>query len=151
MATELMYTLSTHARNKQPALNKSEWTELLHDLLTVRDQIFSCIPRNVCYQVNYICRDGILNTIYPKSNRNLISLQACAQSLLGSGNHDIINHCKQLLCSRSQFFPDKVPYPNAVELVVNAAKEYFNSANDVTDSCMKLAKLVQQLLQCLAL
>ena len=63
------------------------------------------------------------------------------ECLLGSGNKENIKHAEQLLSSRpgSQRI-DRVNYQRSVELVVKSAREYFNSANDVKDPCMKLAK-----------
>ena len=63
-------------------------------------------------------------------------LKACAECLLGSGNKENIKHAKRLLSSHG----DVVSYQRSVELVVKSAREYFNSANDLKDPCMKLAK-----------
>ncbi len=67
-------------------------------------------------------------------------LKACAECLLGSGNKENIKHAKRLLSSRSDDNGDVVSYQRSVELVVKSAREYFNSANDLKDPCMKLAK-----------
>ena len=64
------------------------------------------------------------------------------ECLLASGDKDNIGHAEQLLSSRpdGNECDDRVGYQKSVELVVKSAKEYFNSANDLKDPCMKLAK-----------
>jgi hypothetical protein len=71
-------------------------------------------------------------------------LKACVECLLGSGNKENIKHAEHLLSSRPEDSQriDRVNYQRSVELVVKSAREYFNSANDVKDPCMKLAKWV---------
>jgi hypothetical protein len=64
------------------------------------------------------------------------------ECLLGSGNKENIKHAEHLLSSRPEDSQriDRVNYQRSVELVVKSAREYFNSANDVKDPCMKLSK-----------
>lgn len=68
--------------------------------------------------------------------------QACVECLLGSGSKENIKHAERLLTSRPDISDssEKVSYQLSVELVVKSAREYFNSANDIKDPCMKLAK-----------
>jgi len=92
---------------------------------------------------------------------SLIILQIIAESLLSSGLHSNINLGGQLLAHNSCQYPEKsnaipsedstkrktvspfvckISFSESVELVLSAAREYFNSAGDSADHDMALAR-----------
>ena len=98
----------------------------------------------------------VTNSIYC----SLIILQIIAESLLSSGLHSNITLGGQLLAHSSQqrpvqsdgippedsakrkikSFVCKISFRESIELVLSAAREYFNSAGDSADQEMALAR-----------
>eukprot|EP00731_Ephydatia_muelleri_P015825 Em0009g249a len=136
-AKQLMVRL-TRGASRQPSSGSQEtfWRNLLQHLLTLRGRVFTCVEPSTCYQV-------------------------FTESLLCSGQEANIQLASQLLTSSLQTpsrsesqiskatppsgFSYQLPYDKSVELVVYAAREYFNSAANYRDRDMSLAK------SCLAL
>ncbi|XP_028411208.1 LOW QUALITY PROTEIN: neuroblastoma-amplified sequence-like [Dendronephthya gigantea] len=117
-ATSLMLSLSSIAKHREPPLKPADWDNLLADMLKLRNDIFDVIPASICYE-------------------------ACVDCLLTSGNKENIKHAELVRATRD----DGMEYHRFVELVVKASREYFNSANDVKDPCMNLAKACLDLVQ----
>ncbi|KAL5481479.1 hypothetical protein EMCRGX_G021646 [Ephydatia muelleri] len=123
----------TRGASRQPSSGSQEtfWRNLLQHLLTLRGRVFTCVEPSTCYQV-------------------------FTESLLCSGQEANIQLASQLLTSSLQTpsrsesqiskatppsgFSYQLPYDKSVELVVYAAREYFNSAANYRDRDMSLAK-----------
>uniref|UniRef100_A0AAY4BPR4 Sec39 domain-containing protein n=1 Tax=Denticeps clupeoides TaxID=299321 RepID=A0AAY4BPR4_9TELE len=132
-ARQLMIKLTRHMGRKIPPASENMWRELLQDLLEMQKSVYTCLEPKVC------------NEIF-------------TESLLCSGRQDNIRLAGQLMhCSAvSQDTPisvsfrgkghARVSYQRSVELVLEAAREYFNSSTTVRDPCMALAGTCLQLI-----
>lgn len=60
--------------------------------------------------------------------------------MLQSGDFDIISHTPNILCCSMDEPEEHLSYSLSIEVVIKAAKYYFNNAVDVDDSNMWLAK-----------
>ncbi|CAL1537532.1 unnamed protein product [Lymnaea stagnalis] len=121
----LMIKLTRQATKRSIPLTDMEWHKLHDDIMSLQAQIYTCIPANICREI-YV------------------------ESLMCSGRQETIRLAGQLL-ERSSSEPqpsraskgnnvEKVPYPRAVELALSAAREYFDSSANLSDSCMDLAR-----------
>ena len=76
--------------------------------------------------------------------------QVYAETLLHSGREDCISLAGQMLRrslsrgletqAKDPLIGPRIKYDKSVELVLGAAKEYFNSSNDLSDNVMDLAR-----------
>uniref|UniRef100_A0AAQ5YKA6 Neuroblastoma-amplified sequence N-terminal domain-containing protein n=1 Tax=Amphiprion ocellaris TaxID=80972 RepID=A0AAQ5YKA6_AMPOC len=109
------------SQTKPPAF--SVWRGLLQDLLDMQQNVYSCLKPETCHQV-------------------------FVQSLLCSSRLENVRLAGQLMhCSKvRKGYALKVSYDSSVELVLDAAREYFNSSTALTDSCMDLARTCLQLI-----
>uniref|UniRef100_UPI0035900FC5 NBAS subunit of NRZ tethering complex-like n=1 Tax=Myxine glutinosa TaxID=7769 RepID=UPI0035900FC5 len=118
---ELAHDLLTHlarlAGRRKPALTESQWEELLQDMLEIEQTVYTCMRTEVCHEIHVkslLC-SGRIETLRLASQR----LQ-CFESTAAQGRH--------------------VPYKRSLQLVLQAAREYFNSASSHKDENLELAR-----------
>uniref|UniRef100_A0A8C2IUY8 NBAS subunit of NRZ tethering complex n=1 Tax=Cyprinus carpio TaxID=7962 RepID=A0A8C2IUY8_CYPCA len=126
-AHQLMVRLTRHTGRKNPPVSETVWRGLLQDLLDMQQNVYTCLEPETCHQV-------------------------FVESLLCSGREENVRLAGQLMhCSAvsedtpvSVSFRGKaharVSYSRSVELVLAAAREYFNSSATLSDPCMNLAR-----------
>uniref|UniRef100_H0WZ37 NBAS subunit of NRZ tethering complex n=1 Tax=Otolemur garnettii TaxID=30611 RepID=H0WZ37_OTOGA len=132
-AHKLMVRLTRHTGRKQPPVSESHWRALLQDMLTMQQNVYTCLDADACYQI-------------------------FTESLLCSGRLDNIQLAGQMMhCSACSLPPAtgvarkgkpqyRVSYQKSIDLVLAASREYFNSSTSLTDSCMDLARCCLQLI-----
>ncbi|XP_073708858.1 NBAS subunit of NRZ tethering complex [Garra rufa] len=132
-AHQLMVRLTRHTGRKNPPVSETVWRSLLQDLLDMQQNVYTCLVPETCHQV-------------------------FVESLLCSGREENVRLAGQLMhCSAvsedtpvSVSFRGKaharVSYSRSVELVLAAAREYFNSSATLSDPCMNLARSCLQLI-----
>uniref|UniRef100_A0A8C9VPQ5 NBAS subunit of NRZ tethering complex n=1 Tax=Scleropages formosus TaxID=113540 RepID=A0A8C9VPQ5_SCLFO len=128
-AHQLMVKLTRHVGRKTPPVSENLWKGLLQDMLDIQRSVYTCLEPDTCRQI-------------------------FAESLLCSSRVEGIRLAGQLLQRSSISLdipagpssPPKVPYQRSVELVLAAAREYFNSSATLSDSCMSLARSCLQLI-----
>ncbi|XP_043281636.1 neuroblastoma-amplified sequence-like [Venturia canescens] len=99
-----------------PPPDEKTWAELLNDMLEIHEMIFGCIDIEVCFEICVAVRLASRIKANIQNCANLIETKKNDQSLL------------------------KVAYRRAVDLILEASKEYFNSSKSLVDSNMELAK-----------
>ncbi|KYN08466.1 Neuroblastoma-amplified sequence [Cyphomyrmex costatus] len=112
------------------SLNKSlippderEWAQLLNDMLDVHGLIFSCIAVETCFEI-------------------------CVSARLLSRIKCIIRNCATLIeTKKNEKSLLKVSYEKAIDLILEASKEYFNGSRTLTDPHMELAKTCLDLIE----
>uniref|UniRef100_A0A672QK04 Neuroblastoma-amplified sequence n=1 Tax=Sinocyclocheilus grahami TaxID=75366 RepID=A0A672QK04_SINGR len=124
-AQQLMVRLTRHTGRKNPPVSETVWRSLLQDLLDMQQNVYTCLETETCHQV-------------------------FVESLLCSGREENVRLAGQLMhCSAvSEDTPvsvsfrgkahSRVSYSHSVELVLAAAREYFNSSATLSDPCMNL-------------
>uniref|UniRef100_A0A8C5N9R9 Neuroblastoma-amplified sequence n=1 Tax=Gouania willdenowi TaxID=441366 RepID=A0A8C5N9R9_GOUWI len=132
-AHQLMVKLCRHTGRKKPPVNETVWKSLLQDLLDMQQNVYSCLDPTACHQVFV---ESLLCSSRVESIRLAGQLMHCSVS------QDI----PVSMSFRGKGFALKVAYDNSVDLVLAAAREYFNSSTALTDSCMDLAKTCLQLI-----
>lgn len=132
-AHQLMVRLTRHTGRKNPPVSETVWRSLLQDLLDMQQNVYTCLEPETCHQV-------------------------FVESLLCSSREENVRLAGQLMhCSGvSEDTPvsvslrgkahARVSYSRSVELVLAAAREYFNSSATLSDPCMSLARLCLQLI-----
>ncbi|XP_036405464.1 neuroblastoma-amplified sequence isoform X2 [Megalops cyprinoides] len=132
-AYQLMVKLTRHTGRKNPPVSENLWKGLLQDLLEMQQNVYTCLEPDTCHQI-------------------------FTESLLCSSRQENIRLAGQMMhCSAvSQDIPvslafrgkghSRVSYEKSVELVLAAAREYFNSSTTLTDNCMTLARSCLQLI-----
>ncbi|TRZ02417.1 hypothetical protein DNTS_034472, partial [Danionella cerebrum] len=132
-AHQLMVRLTRHTGRKNPPVSETVWRSLLQDLLDMRQNVYTCLEPETCHQV-------------------------FVESLLCSSREENVRLAGQLMhCSAvSEDTPvsvslrgkahSHVSYSRSVELVLAAAREYFNSSATLSDPCMNLARSCLQLI-----
>ncbi|XP_049879831.1 NBAS subunit of NRZ tethering complex-like isoform X2 [Pectinophora gossypiella] len=96
---------------------QQDWEKLLKDILELQATLFTCISKEQCYEIY-------------------------ASSLLTSGDASSIKLAAEVLTCEADTrrVSHLVNYRRSVDLVSNAAKEYFNSASSLTDPALELAR-----------
>lgn len=99
-----------------PPSNENEWSQLSDDMWLVYDTM-PCIDKDTCFEIYVSTR-------------------------LASGVKSIIQDCSALIQTKKnrQLSVTKVSYDRAIDLVLEATKEYFNGSKALNDPNMELAK-----------
>ncbi|KAK2171518.1 hypothetical protein NP493_1055g01018 [Ridgeia piscesae] len=130
-AKKLFTKLTRVAGRKTPALRARQWKMLLADLLALQEKVYHCIKPSTCYEIfveSLLC-SGRLDNIQ------------LAGEMVQKSCHQDSDHLHQSSADSPEGAPVwKVPYERAVELVLMAAQEYFDSSANLTDSSMDLAR-----------
>lgn len=104
---------------------QQDWEKLLKDLLELQATLFTCVTKEQCYEIY-------------------------ASSLLTSGDAASIKLAGEVLTCNQEGgarHSQLVNYARSVEIVSNAAKEYFNSASTLNDPALELAKCCLMLIK----
>jgi WD40 repeat protein len=138
-AHQLMVKLSRSTSRKSPPPSEQEWRQVLRDMLTLQQRVFTCLGPSVCYNVfaeSLLCC-GRLEGI------------ALAGSLLTSSGKEKIEKSKGARSEKERGggFALRLSFKKSTELVLSAAREYFNSATSLTDKDMDLAKACLALIE----
>uniref|UniRef100_A0A8C4GVG0 NBAS subunit of NRZ tethering complex n=1 Tax=Dicentrarchus labrax TaxID=13489 RepID=A0A8C4GVG0_DICLA len=130
-AHQLMVKLCRHTGRKNPPVSETVWRGLMQDLLDMQQNVYTCLKPETCHQVfveSLLCSSRVENV------RLAGQLMHCSKDVPVS------------LSFRGKGYALKVAYENSVELVLAAAREYFNSSTTLTDPCMGLARTCLQLI-----
>uniref|UniRef100_A0A7N8WRD2 NBAS subunit of NRZ tethering complex n=1 Tax=Mastacembelus armatus TaxID=205130 RepID=A0A7N8WRD2_9TELE len=133
-AHQLMVKLCRHTGRKNPPVSETVWRGLLQDLLDMQQNVYTCLKPESCHQVfveSLLCSSRVENI------RLAGQLMHCSK---------VSQDVPVSLSFRGKSYAVKVAYDNSVELVLAAAREYFNSSTTLTDSCMGLARACLQLI-----
>nr|XP_061784995.1 NBAS subunit of NRZ tethering complex-like isoform X2 [Nerophis lumbriciformis] len=133
-AHELMVKLCRHTGRKNPPVGETVWRGLLQDLLDMQQNVYVCLKAETCHQIfvqSLLCSSRLENV------RLAGQLMHCSK---------VSQDVPVSLSFRGKGFAMKVAYDSSVELVLAAAREYFNSSTTLTDSCMGLARACLQLI-----
>uniref|UniRef100_A0A8C7YXX3 NBAS subunit of NRZ tethering complex n=1 Tax=Oryzias sinensis TaxID=183150 RepID=A0A8C7YXX3_9TELE len=133
-AHQLMVKLCRHTGRKMPPVSETVWKGLLQDLLEMQQHVYACLKPDTCHQVfveSLLCSSRVEN------------IRLAGQYM----------HCSKVsqdvpvsLTFRGKASAHRVAYDNSVDLVLAAAREYFNSSTSLTDPCMNLARACLQLI-----
>ncbi|XP_061667900.1 NBAS subunit of NRZ tethering complex isoform X2 [Syngnathoides biaculeatus] len=133
-AHQLMVKLCRHTGRKNPPVGETVWRGLLQDLLDIQENVYTCLKSDTCHQIfveSLLCSSRVENV------RLAGQLMHCSE---------VSQDVPVSLSFRGKGYAVKVPYDNSVELVLAAAREYFNSSTTLTDPCMGLARTCLQLI-----
>uniref|UniRef100_A0A674N713 NBAS subunit of NRZ tethering complex n=1 Tax=Takifugu rubripes TaxID=31033 RepID=A0A674N713_TAKRU len=126
-AHQLMVKLCRHTGRRNPAVNETVWRGLLQDLLDMQQNVYTCLKDETCHQV-------FVESLLCSSRAENIRL---AGQLMHCSKVWSLNLWSEILHSWFQV---------SEELVLAAAREYFNSSTTLTDPCMGLARACLQLI-----
>lgn len=99
-----------------PPPDENEWAQLLSDMLEIHGSIFSCVVAEICFEI-------------------------CVSARLVSKIKSTIQNCATLIeTEKDEKSMLKVSYEKAIDLILEATKEYFNSSRTLIDPNMELAK-----------
>uniref|UniRef100_A0A8C3WRB5 NBAS subunit of NRZ tethering complex n=1 Tax=Catagonus wagneri TaxID=51154 RepID=A0A8C3WRB5_9CETA len=132
-ARKLMVRLTRHTGRKQPPVSESHWRMLLQDMLTMQQNVYTCLDSDTCYEIfteSLLCSSRLENIHLAGQ---LMHCSACSINPPASGAHK----------GKTQY---RVSYEKSIDLVLAASREYFNSSTNLTDSCMDLARCCLQLI-----
>ncbi|XP_056437886.1 NBAS subunit of NRZ tethering complex [Gadus chalcogrammus] len=133
-AHQLMVKLCRHTGRKNPPVNEMVWRGVLQDLLDIQQSVYTCVTPETCHQVfveSLLCSSRVENL------RLAGQLMHCSQ---------VSQDVPASVSYRGKGPALRVAYDQSVELVLAAAREYFNSSTSLTDSCMGLARACLQLI-----
>ncbi|XP_072297684.1 NBAS subunit of NRZ tethering complex [Eucyclogobius newberryi] len=133
-AYQLMVKLCRHNGRKKPPISETVWRGLLQDLLDMQHSVYTCLKPETCHQVFV---ESLLCSSLVENVRLAGQLMHCSKM-----NQDV----PVSLSFRGKGYSIKVSYGNSVDLVLAAAREYFNSSKTLTDPCMQLARACLQLI-----
>ncbi|KAJ6653763.1 hypothetical protein lerEdw1_008735 [Lerista edwardsae] len=132
-ARKLMIRLTRHTGRKQPPVNEAHWMGLLQDMLEMRQNIYTCLSSDTCYEIfteSLLCSSRLENI-----------------HLAGQMMHCSVWSIDPPVSVSSKSKPQyRVCYQKSIELVLAASREYFNSSTSLTDPCMDLSRSCLQLI-----
>lgn len=112
----LLLRMARGIANKVPAASDAEWKNLLQDMLYMQSAVFRCMPLDLCYEL-YV------------------------STILASGQRQVITSAVRILCCHSEDSSSKqLNLQRSVDLVLQAAREYFDSSSKFSDPGIALAK-----------
>uniref|UniRef100_A0A8C4LME2 NBAS subunit of NRZ tethering complex n=1 Tax=Equus asinus asinus TaxID=83772 RepID=A0A8C4LME2_EQUAS len=132
-ARKLMVRLTRHTGRKQPPVSESHWRMLLQDMLTMQQNVYTCLDADACYEIfteSLLCSSRLENIHLAGQ---MMHCSACSMNPPASVAHK----------GKTQY---RVSYQKSIDLVLAASREYFNSSTSLTDSCMDLARCCLQLI-----
>ncbi|XP_032209159.1 neuroblastoma-amplified sequence isoform X2 [Mustela erminea] len=132
-ARKLMVRLTRHTGRKQPPVSESHWRTLLQDMLTMQQNVYTCLDSDACYEIfteSLLCSSRLENIHLAGQ---MMHCSACSINPPASVAHK----------GKTQY---RVGYERSIDLVLAASREYFNSSTSLTDSCMDLARCCLQLI-----
>ncbi|XP_022105886.1 neuroblastoma-amplified sequence-like [Acanthaster planci] len=137
-AKALMIRLSRQAARRKSPLNAGDWKQLLRDMLELQRKVYTCLEPQLCYEIytESLLGSSSLSNIQLAGEMLTRSSSSSQDPVSTSGDHGGI----------ASSATSRISYKRSVELVLSAAKEYFNSSADLMDSCMDLARCCLQLL-----
>uniref|UniRef100_A0A452VG98 NBAS subunit of NRZ tethering complex n=1 Tax=Ursus maritimus TaxID=29073 RepID=A0A452VG98_URSMA len=118
---------------QQPPVSESHWRMLLQDMLTMQQNVYTCLDSDACYEIfteSLLCSSRLENIHLAGQ---MVHCSACAVNPPASVAHK----------GKTQY---RVSYERSIDLVLAASREYFNSSTSLTDSCMDLARCCLQLI-----
>ncbi|EZA57952.1 Neuroblastoma-amplified sequence [Ooceraea biroi] len=123
IARSLLIRMAKSLNKRLIPPDQKDWAHLLNDMLDIHGLIFSCIVVETCFEICVSARlvSGIKSTI--QSCGSLIETKKNEKSLL------------------------KVSYEKAIDLILEATKEYFNGSKTLTDPNIELAKACLHLIE----
>ncbi|XP_032508364.1 neuroblastoma-amplified sequence isoform X2 [Phocoena sinus] len=132
-AHKLMVRLTRHTGRKQPPVSESHWRMLLQDMLTMQQNVYTCLDSDACYEIfteSLLCSSRLENIHLAGQ---MMHCSACSINPPTSVAHK----------GKTQY---RVSYEKSIDLVLAASREYFNSSTSLTDGCMDLARCCLQLI-----
>ncbi|XP_066242241.1 NBAS subunit of NRZ tethering complex [Saccopteryx leptura] len=138
-ARQLMVRLTRHTARKQPPVSESHWRMLLQDMLTMQQNVYTCLEPDACYEIfaeNLLCSSRLENI------RLAGQMMHCRA---GPAHQPGPAHLPASTAQRGKALY-RVSYQKSIDLVLAASREYFNSSTSLTDSCMDLARCCLQLI-----
>ncbi|KAB0380519.1 hypothetical protein FD755_008303 [Muntiacus reevesi] len=132
-ARKLMVRLTRHTGRKQPPVSESHWRALLQDMLTMQQNVYTCLDSDACYEIfteSLLCSSRLENIHLAGQ---MMHCSACSINPPTSVAHK----------GKTQY---RVSYEKSIDLVLAASREYFNSSTNLTDTCMDLASCCLQLI-----
>ncbi|OWK10072.1 NBAS [Cervus elaphus hippelaphus] len=132
-ARKLMVRLTRHTGRKQPPVSESHWRVLLQDMLTMQQNVYTCLDSDACYEIfteSLLCSSRLENIHLAGQ---MMHCSACSINPPTSIAHK----------GKTQY---RVSYEKSIDLVLAASREYFNSSTNLTDICMDLARCCLQLI-----
>ncbi|EFN62928.1 Neuroblastoma-amplified gene protein [Camponotus floridanus] len=123
IARSLLNEMAKNFSKSLPPSDENEWAQLLSDMLDIHGSIFSCIAIETCFEI-------------------------CVSARLISRIKSTIQNCATLIeTKKDEKSMLKVSYEKAIDLILEATKEYFNSSRTLTDPNMELAKTCLRLIK----
>nr|XP_006006206.1 PREDICTED: neuroblastoma-amplified sequence isoform X2 [Latimeria chalumnae] len=132
-AKQLMVRLTRHTGRKKPPVSETHWKGLLQDMLDMQQSVYKCLNPDTCYE---IFTESLLCSSRLENIRLAGQMMQCSSVPV-----DLTVN----VASRGKA-QSKVSYEKSIELVLAAAREYFNSSANLTDNCMDLARCCLQLI-----
>ncbi|XP_016080231.1 PREDICTED: neuroblastoma-amplified sequence [Miniopterus natalensis] len=132
-ARKLMVRLTRHTGRKQPPVSEAHWRMLLQDMLTMQQNVYTCLESDACYEIfaeSLLCSSRL---------ENIRLAGQMMQCLAGPTN-------PPASAAQKGKTPYRVSYEKSTGLVLAASREYFNSSASLSDSCMDLARCCLQLI-----
>ncbi|KAK3097270.1 hypothetical protein FSP39_008222 [Pinctada imbricata] len=130
-AKSLMTKLTRVAGHRAKPLSQLEWRSLHDDVIELQDKVYRCISAGLCHEI-------FTESLLCSSTKENITLAGEFMERSESENRPTVHTYPQ---------QPKVPYNKSIQLVLSAAREYFNSSADLTDSCMDLARACLNLIR----
>jgi len=136
-ARNIFTTLCRNASKKIPVLQPKDWNLFLKHIQQLREEVYDCVTIKEVYKilVSHILCSGI------EDNLSLAKelLTVTRQKLKEDSHHASASKPKRKMpqLTNSSFV---LPYDDSVSLVLDAAKEYFNSGANLIDPILDLSR-----------
>lgn len=118
---QLFVRLTRAALRKGETQTENRWKELLEDMLELQRKVFRRISPQLCYEI-------LVGSLLSAARKESITSAGLMLEL--HPNVDL---------QQSQSSSSKIPFERSKELILQAAEEYFNSSENLSDPGLELA------------
>ncbi|CAM9714502.1 unnamed protein product [Lampetra planeri] len=128
-AVKLLTRLTRQAGRRVPPLSEEKWKSLLEDILEMQKTVYKCLDEETCYEVfteSLLC-SGRTETLQLAARMVQCSAVQPVRPLTAAGP--------------GRLQPgQRLAYARSLELVLGAAREYFNASKSLADDSMDVAR-----------
>ncbi|CAL8069233.1 unnamed protein product [Orchesella dallaii] len=144
---DLFKKLCLAGRLRKPHMKVTEWKTMLYDMLELQKKVFSEFPLELCFEIYVadLLKSGSADIInlardfFDKTSEKQVSDDGSFSRL--------IRRVSSAYSTSFALYLYQIPYAKGLQMILDAAQNYFDSASSYSDPDIDLAKVCLNLMQ----